>query len=192
MSRVRTSSPAPNLASPELVGTASLWHRSDSLRRAASPPETAGPLVDLDRRSTVSQPTRLSDDELDPLLLSDPDVQIWFEKHLTGCDRTPTGRESCTSSSPAPSWWGWPRTSPVICSNRRPRRNPSGCWPTCSIRSVSRCGPGRSSSVGRDIPEAKRRQIGRARGIRSHPAREGATEGHNVNTRSRRSFSGAY
>ena len=31
----------------------------------------------------MSQPTRLSDDELDPLLLSDPDVQIWFEKHLT-------------------------------------------------------------------------------------------------------------
>ena len=31
----------------------------------------------------MSQPTRLPDDELDPLLLSDPDVQELVEEHLT-------------------------------------------------------------------------------------------------------------
>ena len=31
----------------------------------------------------MSHPTQLPYDELDPLLLSDPDVQAWFEKHLT-------------------------------------------------------------------------------------------------------------
>jgi hypothetical protein len=51
---------------------------------------SAGRLVDLDRRSTIAQPTPLPD-EPEPFL-NDPLVRAWFEEHLTQLRRDAYGQ----------------------------------------------------------------------------------------------------
>ena len=92
----------------------------------------------------MSQPTPRPDDEID---LDDPEVQAWFEEHMSVLRQGAYGQRFLYFTLAGAFVVGL--VAYVAGYFLRPSTattDPSACWPTCSMRSALRSGPRLSSS----------------------------------------------